>query len=123
VGRFEQPDFSLGDPNTIGGYRAAHGRPPAFEAQDGSAFSVEIVADEIGEERGRFAAYLLFVRWRSNDPVASGHLETAYMAFGESEADAITQLGTMTLQEAREHLDRLASGAEYEAAGDGERGG
>ena len=123
MGRFEQPDFSLGDPNTIGGYRAAHGRPPAFEARDGSAFSVEIVADEIGEPRGRFAAYLLFVRWRSHDPVASGHLETGYMAFGESESDAIAKLSAITLQEAREHLDRLASSAGHESAGNGERSG
>lgn len=123
MGRFEQPDFSLGDPNTIGGYRAAHGRPPAFESRDGSAFSVEIVADEVGEVRGRFAAYLLFVRWRSHDPVASGHLETGYLAFGESEADAIAQLGAMTLQDARAQLDRLASDAGHGSASNGERGG
>jgi hypothetical protein len=106
MGRFEQPDFTQGDPNTIGGYRAAHGRPPAFEAGDGSAYSVEIVADEIGDDRGRYAAYLLFVRWRSHDPVATGHLETGYLAFAPSEAEALTQLGAMPLQDARGHLER-----------------
>lgn len=107
MGRFEQPDFSQGDPNTIGGYRAAHGRPAAFEAPDGSGYSVEVVAEEAGDGRGGFAAYLLFVRWRSQDPIASGHLETDYLAFGRSEREAVEQLGAMSLQDAREHLDRL----------------
>lgn len=107
MGRFEPADFSQGDPNTIGGYRAVHARPAAFEGADGASYSVEIVCDATGEEDRTYAAYLLFVRWREGDPVASGHLETDYIGFGWSEDDAIAQVSALTLQEARTHLDEL----------------
>ncbi len=106
MGRFEPPDFSQGDANTLGGYRAAHGRPPAFEGSDGVPYSVEIVADGPEIPGQQYGAYLLFVGWRSSDPVAVGHLETGYLAFGPSEADALAALSAMSLQTAREHLER-----------------
>ena len=107
MGRFLPADFSQGDPNTVGGYRAAHGRPPAFEGSDGASYSVEIVCDDTSGSVQPFAAYLLFVRWRSDDPVAVGHLETDYLAFADSETAAIELLGAMPLQTARTHLDAL----------------
>ena len=73
MGRFLPPDHSKGDANTIGGYMAVHDRPAAFEGSDGASYSVEIVTDTSGEKDRPFAAYLLFVRWRQGDPVASGH--------------------------------------------------
>jgi hypothetical protein len=116
MGRFEQPDFSRGDPNTIGGYRAAHGRPPAFEASDGNPYSVEAVADETPQ--GRYAAYLLFVRWRSTDPVAAGHVETDYLAFAPTEQEALEELGSMTLKTARDRLNELLAARQ---SGDSDR--
>lgn len=107
MGRFEPADFTLGDPNTIGGYRAAHGRPPAFEGSDGASYSVEIMADTTGNPVTPYAAYLLFVRWRASDPVAVGHLESGYIELGQSEAEVIERLGHMQLQAAREQLERL----------------
>lgn len=107
MGRFEPADFTLGDPDTIGGYRAAHGRPPAFEGSDGAAYSVEVVADTTGNPLTPYAAYLLFVRWRATDPVAVGHLESDYLELGETEAEVIGRLGRMRLQSAREQLERL----------------
>lgn len=107
MGRFEPADFSLGDPNTIGGYRAAHGRPPAFEGSDGTSYSVEVVADTTGNPAAPYAAYLLFVRWRATDPVAVGHLESDYIELGGSEAEVVERLGRMPLQSAREQLERL----------------
>ena len=74
MGRFLPADHSKGDPNTIGGYMAVHDRPAAFEGSDGASYSVEIVADVSDEKDRPFGAYLLFVRWREGDPVASGHL-------------------------------------------------
>jgi hypothetical protein len=116
MGRFEQPDFSRGDPNTVGGYRAAHGRPPAFEGSDGTPYSVEIVADETAT--GHYAAYLLFVRWRSADPVAAGHVETDYLGFGSTEAAAIDEAGAITLQAARDHLYELLAASRGGSAGE-----
>lgn len=107
MSQFLPADHSLGDANTIGGYRAVHARPAAFEGKDGVSYSVEILADETGESTIPFAAYLLFVKWREGDPVAAGHLETDYLAYGATEAAALTELGAMKLSEVRSLLDQL----------------
>jgi hypothetical protein len=107
MGRFLPADHAKGDPNTIGGYMAVHDRPAAFEGSDGASYSVEIVTDASGERGRPFAAYLLFVRWREGDPVASGHLETEFLAFAESEEDARKLVGAMLLNETKAHLDAL----------------
>lgn len=107
MGQFLPADHSRGDANTIGGYMAVHNRPAAFEGHDGISYSVEIIADETGERERPYAGYLLFVRWRAGDPVASGHLETDYLGYGESEAEAIASVGTMRLSDVRAALDAL----------------
>jgi len=109
MGRFIPPDHSKGDPNTIGGYIAVHDRPAAFEGMDGASYSVEIVSDTSGEKDRPFAAYLLFVRWGHGDPVASGHLETEFLAYAASEAEACEKVGAMRLNEVKSQLDALIS--------------
>jgi hypothetical protein len=107
MGRFIPPDHSKGDPNTIGGYMAVHDRPAAFEGSDGASYSVEIVTD-VSDEKGRpFGAYLLFVRWREGDPVASGHLETDFLAFAATEEEARAMVGAIPLNEVKTKLDGL----------------
>jgi hypothetical protein len=112
MGRFLPADHDAGDANTVGGYRAVHSRPAAFEGKDGASYSVDIVADEVRDPRGRFGAFLLFVHWRRGDPVASGHLETDYIAFGETEDTARAALGAMRLSDAKHALDELITRAE-----------
>jgi len=107
MGRFIPPDHSRGDPNTIGGYMAVHDRPAAFEGSDGASYSVEIVTDDSGEREQPFAAYLLFVRWAHGDPVASGHLETDFLAFATSEEEARRSVGALTLNDVKLKLDAL----------------
>jgi hypothetical protein len=107
MGRFIPPDHSKGDPNTIGGYMAVHDRPAAFEGSDGASYSVEIVTDVSDEKERTFGAYLLFVRWREGDPVASGHLETEFLAFAPSEDEARAMVGAMLLTEVKTTLDSL----------------
>ena len=107
MGRFLPPDHSKGDPNTIGGYMAVHDRPAAFEGSDGASYSVEIVADTSGEKQRPFAAYLLFVRWGQGDPVASGHLETDFLAFAATEEEARKMVGALSLNEVKSKLDGL----------------
>jgi hypothetical protein len=105
VGQFLPGDFSKGDPNTLGGYMAVHARPAAFEGADGASYSAEIVTDPAPESgEGAVAGYLLFVRWRAGDPVASGHVETDYLATGR-EADVLREIGALTLQDVRRLLD------------------
>jgi hypothetical protein len=107
MGRFLPPDHSKGDPNTIGGYMAVHDRPAAFEGSDGLSYSVEIVTDTSEERQRPFAAYLLFVRWGHGDPVASGHLETEFLAFAATEEEARKLVGAIPLNEVKVKLDAL----------------
>lgn len=84
---------------------AVHARPAAFEGSDGASYSVEIVTDPAPESgEGMVAGYLLFVRWGAGDPVASGHVETEYLATGR-EAEVLRELGELTLQHVRSLLD------------------
>jgi hypothetical protein len=110
MGRFIPPDHSKGDPNTIGGYRAVHDRPAAFEGSDGASYSVEIVTDESGDKTQPFAGYLLFVRWGHGDPVASGHLETEFLAYASTEEEAGRIVGEMSLNDVKAKLDALIRG-------------
>jgi len=107
MGRFLPADHSKGDPNTIGGYMAVHDRPAAFEGSDGASYSVEIVTDLSDQTDGPFGAYLLFVRWREGDPVASGHLETDFLAFADTADEARSMVGSMLLNEVKSRLDAL----------------
>ncbi len=107
MGQFLPADHARGDANTIGGYMAVHARPAAFEGKDGASYSVEIVADKTGERGKQFGAFLLFVKWGAGDPVAAGHLETDYLEYAASEAEAIAKVGAMKLSEVRSVLDGL----------------
>ncbi len=116
MSQFLPADHSLGDANTIGGYMAVHARPAAFEGKDGVSYSVEIIADETGEKDRPFGAYILFVKWREGDPVAAGHLETDYLAYGATGAEVLAAVGAMKLSEVRTRLDALiAERAEMES--------
>jgi hypothetical protein len=106
VSQFLPADHSRGDANTVGGYTAVHARPPAFEGKDGASYSVEIMTDETGERLRPWAGYLLFVRYDAGDPIASGHIETDYLRYAESEENARTQVGAMLLNDAVAELNK-----------------
>ena len=106
MGQFLPADHSKGDANTVGGYTAAHARPPAFEGKDGASYSVEIMTDESGDPSRPWAGYLLFVRYGHGDPVASGHVETPYLRFAATEDEARTLVGAMQLNDAVAELNR-----------------
>ncbi len=107
MGKFHPPDHAAGDANTVGGYRAVHARPAAFEGKDNAAYSIEIATDEVRDPRGWFGSYFLFVRWRHGDPVAAAHLETEYIAFDDDAAKSAAKLGATSLSEAKRLLDGL----------------
>jgi len=95
------------DDTTLGGYQQVHGRPPAFGAADGQAYSVATFADDAAE-KGRFGAALLFVRW---DEAArpAGHLETDYLAFGATPDEALAPVLALTLEQVKAHLDQCVA--------------
>lgn len=106
MGQFLPPDHAKGDANTVGGYAAVHARPPAFEGTDGVSYSVEVMTDPTGDSSRPWAGYLMFVRWRQGDPVASGHVETPYLKYGASEEQARSMVESMPLNDALAELNR-----------------
>jgi hypothetical protein len=119
-GSFKPPHPELGDPNTIGGYSAVHGRPAAFEGSDGFAYSVELSTEATGVSQRPFGAFILFLRWSAgSDPRVTGHFETPFLEFAGSAEAARLQLGRMSLARVREILEELidpASGPDAAAA-------
>ena len=108
AGRFLPPDPSKGDENTIGGYMAVHARPAAFQGSDGLSYSVAIETDRTDDAAKPFGAYFLFVRWRRlGAQGVEGHLESPFLAFGTTRADATAALGAMALGEVKAILDDL----------------
>ncbi len=107
MGNFHPADHSAGDANTVGGYRAVHARPAAFEGKDDASYSVDIVTDEVRDPRGWYGSYFLFVRWGRGDPVASAHLETEYLTFDDDAEMSRTKLGATLLSGAKRMLDEL----------------
>ena len=108
MARFQPPDHSKGDANTLGGYSAVHDRPAAFEGSDGFSYSVEIVTDATGDVAAPYAAYLLFVKWaRIGAQTPEGHLETDYLARAATEDLARAAVGVWQLSAVKRVLDGL----------------
>jgi hypothetical protein len=108
MAQFRQPDFSKGDPNTLGGYMAAHDRPAAFEGSDGFSYSVEILAEYDAAGGEPWGAYLFFVRWaRIGASAPEGHLESGILGHGATEAAARERVGAMRLNDVKRVLDGL----------------
>src|SRR5688500_5251720 len=112
MAQFRQPDFSKGDPNTLGGYAAVHDRPAAFEGSDGFSYSVEILSGEEPGESLPFGAFLFFVKWaRIGASSPEGHLESDVLARGVSEAEVRDRVASLPLSEVKRILDDLIARA------------
>ena len=110
MAQFRPADHSKGDANTIGGYMAVHDRPAAFEGSDGFSYSVELMTDTTGHGRAEesFGAYIMFVKWaRIGAQTPEGHLETEFLVYASTEADARSKIGTLPLNEVKRLLDLL----------------
>ncbi|HUL49743.1 MAG TPA: hypothetical protein VLT79_07020 [Gemmatimonadales bacterium] len=93
--------------STLGGYQRVHERAPAFGGSDGQSYSVAPFVDDVPDAQGRFGAALLFVRWSPSGDRPVGHLETEYLAYGETPDRALAPVLALSLQELKTHLDRL----------------
>jgi hypothetical protein len=74
------------------------------------SYSLAILTDSTGEAEcdRQFGAYLLFVRWKgSGEQGVAGHLESEFLAWGATSAQARRAAGTMPLGEAGKVLDAL----------------
>jgi hypothetical protein len=113
-GRYLPPDHDAGDEATLGGYRAVHGRPPAFDGPDGMPYSVDVASDATGDADRPFGAFLLFLRWRRmGAPGVDAHIESKFIAYAETAEQAERALADMPLTEVKLLLDELvrATGA------------
>lgn len=82
-----------------------HERAAAFTGSDGQPYSVGIWVDDEPDERGRYGAALLFVRWGPSGDHPVGHLETPYLAWGPTPAEAEERIKTLSLYDVKAALD------------------
>ncbi len=90
---------------TLGGYMAQHGRAAAFGGSDGHAYSVGLYVDDDPDERGRYGAALLFVRWDAAGAAPVGHVETDFLAWGRTGAEAEERVKSLSLYDVKAALD------------------
>jgi hypothetical protein len=82
-----------------------HERASAFGGSDGHAYSVAIWVDEEPDERGRFGAALLFVRWNAAGAAPAGHVESGPLAWARTPAEAEERLKGFSLFDVKAELD------------------
>jgi hypothetical protein len=97
----ERPDDS-----TLGGYFGVHDRPPAFEGSDAFPYTVSIEVERTGDLRRPYCGYLVFPRWAETGVGIIGHVETATLVEGGTEAEVREGLEALTLLEVQQHLER-----------------
>ena len=95
---------------TLGGYMAQHGRAAAFGGSDGHAYSVGLYVDDEPDQRGRFGAALLFVRWDAAGAAPIGHVETEFLAWGRTPDEAEERLKALSLYDVKAALDQAIAG-------------
>ena len=95
---------------TLGGYMAQHGRAAAFGGSDGHAYSVGLYVDDEPDQRGRFGAALLFVRWDAAGAAPVGHVETEFLAWGRTPDEAEERLKALSLYDVKAALDQAIAG-------------
>lgn len=100
------------DDSTLGGYLKVHERPPSFQGADGRAYSADVFVDEAPGDDGRYGAAMMFVRWSDTGEHVVGHLETRYLVFADTAAEATAQVRRLSLHEVKRYLDAAIVGDE-----------
>jgi hypothetical protein len=90
---------------TLGGYMEKHERAAAFGGSDGQAYSVAIFVEDEPDDRNRFGAALLFVRWSPAGDRPIGHVETETLAWGRTREEAEDRLRSLSLYDVKAALD------------------
>jgi hypothetical protein len=90
---------------TLGGYMQRHERAPAFTGQDGQPYSVGIFVEDEPDERSRYAASLLFVRWSPAGDRPAGHVESEVLAWGHTREEAESRIKALSLYDVKAALD------------------
>jgi hypothetical protein len=93
------------DESTLGGYTAVHGRAAAFTGPDGQPYTVGIEVEAPADTDARWAGYLIFLRWAATGSAVMGHVETADLATGDSEAEVRAALEALPLRRVKQILE------------------
>lgn len=99
---------------TLGGYMDKHDRAAAFGGSDGQPYSVAIYVEDQPDDRGRFGAALLFVRWSSGGDRPVGHVETSTLAWGRTREEASERVRSLSLYDVKAALDEAIARAPAE---------
>jgi hypothetical protein len=100
---------------TLAGYMAKHERAAAFGGGDGHAYSCAILVADAPDERGRYGAALLFIRWSAAGDHPVGHVETDYLVWGKTPAEAEARVGALSLYDVKAALDQAIRARESQA--------
>jgi hypothetical protein len=90
---------------------AKHERAAAFEGADGQPYSVGIYVDDEPDEKGRYGAALLFVRWAPSGDRPMGHVETPVHTRGATPGEANDRLEAWSLFDVKAALDEAIAAA------------
>lgn len=101
---------------TLAGYMALHERAAAFGGADGHAYSCAPLVDDTPDARGLYGAALLFVRWSEAGDRPVGHVETDYLAWGRTRAEAEERIGALSLYDVKAALDDAICRREEDSA-------
>jgi hypothetical protein len=82
-----------------------HERASAFGGSDGRAYSVAIWVDDEPDDKGRYGAALLFVRWNPGGDAPAGHVESSPLAWGRTPEEAEERLKAFSLFDVKAELD------------------
>ncbi|MGE0352031.1 MAG: hypothetical protein AB7I33_02000 [Gemmatimonadales bacterium] len=96
---------------TLGGYRRQHDRAPAFGGSDGHPYSVGIHLSDDPDARGLYGAALLFIRWSAAGDRPVGHLETDWLAWGRTPAEASERIELLSLFDVKAALEEAIANA------------
>ena len=87
-----------------------HGRAAALEGKDGLSYSLELLTDDTGDPERPFGAYLVFLQWRRiGEQGIDGHLESDFLAYAPTAAEALALAGATPLTECQRLLDALVA--------------
>lgn len=93
------------DEATLGGYAAVHGRAVALTGGDGDPYTAAVETEYTPDALAPWAAYLVFLRWAGTGTAVMGHLETADLVRGRTEAEVRAAVEALPLQRVRQILD------------------
>ncbi len=98
-------DSDLPEDGTLGGYFAAHNRPPAFEGSDGYPYTVSPEVEQTPNLAAPYAGFLIFPRWALTGAGIVGHVETPILVECRSSRESLEWIGSLPLRAVQDYLE------------------